>query len=139
MKDEVHVQCGRLQRGPLQHAVRVFLSSTNVGTMLGTRLTELDFCLCRYIAELPAKWDAHLKRSQDAGHSGALGGFAEEKLHLAAAATEIMPEDHRLRGNLNMMMQRISINAQWPWHYKLDAVQRAARSLLIADKDVEQQ
>jgi hypothetical protein len=91
---------------------------------------------CRYIKQVPKMWEAHCKRHWEVGYSGLLGGFEEEKQVLWDAAGEVMPEDHRMRGNLNAMLERISTNAQWPWHYKMRAAQQVARTLLQADEVV---
>jgi hypothetical protein len=88
---------------------------------------------CRYIARLPDKFVERMHKHREVGFSGFLGGFQEEKAYLDMVATDIMPTGHQFRANLDMMTQRIAFNAQWPWHYKVRAVQKAARLLLLAE------
>ena len=48
---------------------------------------------------------------------------------LQALADEGMAKEHKLRANLDMIVDQVALTAQWPWHYKVKAVVRAAKML----------
>ena len=66
---------------------------------------------------------------QETGFSGCLGGFEEERKVLRTVAEDILPPGSKYSDHLDMMIERISFNPQWPWKYKIEAVQRAAGHL----------
>jgi hypothetical protein len=73
------------------------------------------------------------KAHQKDGYSGLNGGFQEEWDFLKETAAKVMPDDHWMRKPMEYVLRRVSYNAQWPWNYKVRAVQRAAHLLMQSE------
>lgn len=71
---------------------------------------------------------------QTVGMSGLLGGFQEERAFLDATIDRIVPADHPARVALDQVAQTVAHNAQWPWAYKVRALEIAAHTLRGVEK-----
>jgi hypothetical protein len=89
-------------------------------------LLVVSYSVCRYIQHVPKMLEERYFEEQKAGYSGLAGGYHEERDFLDAEVAKIMPDGHEWREEMEYVVRRVSTNGQWPWHYKVKAVQQAA-------------